>query len=112
MSRKSASDEMAGVVIPRFNSSPIPERVSKPFPELAKWHAEETDGREQWRLRTSVTLNRAITDSSKSLQDQINGIQSTSVAAMQAAITQLQADVVALQATVISLQNQITFYHP
>ena len=97
MSRKSASDEMAGVVIPRFNSSPIPERVSKPFPELAKWHAEETDGREQWRLRTSVTLNRAITDSSKSLQDQIAA---------------LQADVATLQATVISLQNQITFYHP
>ena len=112
MSRKSASDEVAGVIIPRFQPVAIPERVTKPFPELAKWHAEETDGREQWRLRASVTLNRAITDSSKSLQDQINGMQSTSLASMQAAITQLQADVVTLQATVISLQNQITFYHP
>lgn len=97
MSGKSASDEVAGVIIPRFLPVAIPERVTKPFPELAKWHAEETDGREQWRLRTSVTLNRAITDSSKNLQDQI---------------TQLQADVVTLQATVVSLQAQITFYHP
>lgn len=61
MGAKSASDSAEALVIPRFQIIEIPPKVGKAFPDLVRWNRENHAALEQWRERTNVVLNRAIT---------------------------------------------------
>jgi uracil DNA glycosylase len=62
MGKKTAADAALGLVVPRLQFIEMPVRLTRAYPELAKWHQLNHEALEQWREKTNIVLNRVTTE--------------------------------------------------